>query len=107
MSTIRDAFTRLLGLKNVRADEVTERREVANEAASGVAPDAWGPEGLDQHRHKAAPSRLMICPYTCSSISMEIFIEHQVVTPLRIGLEFINVIIQWTLLIFISQENFC
>src|SRR4029077_473550 len=62
-------------------------------------------EYLYQRSHKTTPACLVIGAYAGTAIAMKIFIEHKIIFPVRVILEFFNVTVQRPPVIFIAKEN--
>src|SRR5258708_6573235 len=44
---------------------------------------------LNQHCHEASPARLMACAKSCAAITVKVFMEQKVVTPVEITLQLV------------------
>ena len=60
---------------------------------------------LDEFGHEAGPAGLVARAQSRPVVAVKVFIEENVVTPVRIGLELVRAPINWPLAFFISQKD--
>src|SRR5262249_1710393 len=63
------------------------------------------PEELNYLRHPPRPSRLVTRPQSCAVIAMEVFMEQNVVAPVRVGLELLGAAVDRPRAFFVTQED--
>src|SRR5258708_6685042 len=60
---------------------------------------------LNQHCHEASPARLMACAKSCAVITVKVFMEQKVVTPVEITLQLVVFPIVRTVSLLAPQEK--
>src|SRR5262249_41462797 len=65
------------------------------------------PEQMDQSRDHSRPACLVARAQAGAIITMKIFVEQQVITPVRVGLKFLRAAVDRPSSLFVLQENVC
>jgi len=63
------------------------------------------PEKLDEGRDQTRPTSLMAGTDTCAVVSMEVFVEEYIVSPVRVCLELLRASEYWTSPVLISKKD--
>src|SRR5215831_3052005 len=64
-------------------------------------------EKIERSRYDSSPTGLMACTQSSPVVAMEVFIEEDVILPVRVLLEFPRSAVDWASAVFVAQENGC